>query len=397
MKIQVSVVVLLLGLLSCEAQQTPPAEKKPIASLRTGAERMEAYIPAIKGKNIALLVNQTSIVGNVHLVDTLLSSGIKIKRIFAPEHGFRGSADAGEHIEDGKDAKTGLKVISLYGDKKKPSNEDLKDVEVLVFDIQDVGARFYTFISSLHYLMEACAEKNIDLMVLDRPNPNGWYVDGPLLERKFQSFVGVDAIPVVHGLTVGEYAQMVNGEGWLKDGMRCKLTVISCDNYSHKMRYSLPVKPSPNLPNDLAVYLYPSLCYFEGTDVSVGRGTNYPFQLFGSPNFAVRNFSFVPKSMEGAKNPPHMNKVCFGVDLHRSGYSAPGIQLNHLLYAFKNFSDTSKFFLHNNFFDKLWGTDKVRKMIVEGKSEEYIKLSWQSELQLYKKLRKKYLLYPDFE
>ncbi len=397
MKTQIALAISLFTFFSCQAQPVANNATKGSTQLSTGAERLDVYLPKMQNRNIALLVNQTAIVGGSHLVDTLLASGIQIKKIFAPEHGFRGTADAGEHVADGKDAKTGLKVISLYGDKKKPANEDLKDVEVMLFDIQDVGARFYTFISSLHYLMEVCAEKDIELIVLDRPNPNGWYVDGPVLDKKFQSFVGLDAIPVVHGLTVGEYAKMVNGEGWLKGGIKCKLTVIPCANYNHKMRYSLPVKPSPNLPNDLAVYLYPSLCYFEGTDVSVGRGTNYPFQLYGSPNITVRNFSFVPKSMEGAKNPPQLNKVCFGVDLHRTGNTAPGIQLNHLLNAFKNFSDTSKFFLANGFFDKLWGTDKVRKMLTEGKTESEIKASWQADLTAYKAIRKKYLLYPDFE
>lgn len=387
----------LLGSISCHSQVSAPKTVSPQTKPITGAEQPEYYLPLLKGKRVALLVNQTAQVDTTHLVDALRASEVNIKKIFAPEHGFRGAADAGEHVADGKDSRTGIKVISIYGDKKKPSDEDLKDVDVVVYDIQDVGARFYTFISSLHYMMEACAANNKQLIVLDRPNPNGWYVDGPVLEKKFQSFVGIDPIPVVHGLTVGEYAQMVNGESWLEGGKQCKLTVIPCRNYTHSMRYSLPVKPSPNLPNDVAVYLYPSLCFFEGTNVSVGRGTPYPFQVYGSPMITVRNYSFIPKSVEGAKNPPNLNQVCFGADLHRSGTSAPGIQLQYLMNAYKNFSDTSKFFLPNNFFDKLWGTDSVRKMLLEGKTAQDIKASWQPGLNTYKAIRKKYLLYQDFE
>ncbi|MCW5907256.1 MAG: DUF1343 domain-containing protein [Chitinophagales bacterium] len=361
-----------------------------------GAERMEVLLPLLKGKRVALLVNQTSVVNQTHLVDTLLAQDINIKRIFAPEHGFRGGADAGEHVADGTDKRTGIPVVSLYGSKKKPSVEDLKDVDVVLFDIQDVGARFYTFISSLQYLMEACAETDKLLVVLDRPNPNGWYVDGPVLKREFQSFVGLAPIPVVHGLTVGEYAQMVNGEKWLPNGMRCNLTVVKCLNYDHTKRYSLPVKPSPNLPNDVAIYLYPSICFFEGTDVSVARGTDFPFQAIGSPNSLLKDFSFTPESKPGAKSPPHLGKVCYGLDLRTTDMQKEGIQLSYLIKMLANHKDKATFFLANNFFDKLAGNAELRKQLLADMSEEQIKATWQKDLQAYKEMRKKHLLYPDF-
>ncbi len=374
-----------------------PAAPVVLEQLVCGAERLDVLLPLLGNRKVALLVNQTSMVANSHLVDTLLSLKVNIRKIFAPEHGFRGEADAGEHVKDSIDSKTKIKIISLYGDKKKPSNANLKDIDVVVFDIQDVGARFYTFISSLHYLMEACAEHDKELIVLDRPNPNGWYVDGPVLKKEFQSFVGVDPIPVVHGLTVGEYAQMVNGEKWLKDGTQCRLKVVECNNYTHSTRYKLPVKPSPGLPNEVAIYLYPSLCFFEGTNISVGRGTDYPFQMIGAPEITVRNFSFNPKSIATARNPPHVNKVCFGFDLRRESIARPGINLSYLLKAYSAYPDTSVFFLPTSFFDKLAGTDELKKQIKSGKSEAEIKASWQADLEAYKKLRKKYLLYPDFE
>lgn len=362
-----------------------------------GAERIEEYLPLLKDKRVALLVNQTAVVGTTHLVDTLRSLSVSIQRIFAPEHGFRGGADAGEHLNDSTDARTGIPITSLYGNKNKPSAQDLRNVDVVIFDIQDVGARFYTFISSLHYLMQACAEQNKKLIVLDRPNPNGWYVDGPVLQKEFTSFVGVAPIPVVHGLTVGEYAQMVNGEGWLPNGLSCSLTVITCKDYTHRTRYSLPVKPSPNLPNDAAVYLYPSLCFFEGTDISVARGTDFPFQAYGSPKIKVMNFSFVPKAVPGAKNPPHKDRVCFGWDIRRATTTAGSLNLSYLLNAYKNHSDTASFFLPNNFFDKLAGTAQLRQQVKAGKTEAEIRSTWQAELKAYKAMRKKYLLYEDFE
>ncbi len=395
----ISAFTFLLLMNSCSSQPNHQPTNQPITNhqIITGAERLDILLPLLKDKKVALLVNQTSMVGSTHLVDTLLSYKINIKKIFAPEHGFRGSADAGEHVRDSVDAKTRIKIISLYGDKKKPSAEDLKDVDVMIFDIQDVGVRFYTFISSLHYLMEACAENNKELIVLDRPNPNGWYVDGPVLKKEFQSFVGVDPIPVVHGLTVGEYSQMVNGEKWLPIGEQCSLKVVECLNYNHTISYSLPVKPSPNLPNDAAIYNYPSICYFEGTDISVGRGTDYPFQMIGAPSITVRNFSFHPESKPGAKNPPHLNQVCFGFDLRRVNTSKGEINLSYLLKTYAAFPDTSKYFLPNGFFDKLAGTGELRKQIIAGKTEEEIEASWKAELTEYKAKRKKYLLYKDFE
>lgn len=405
MKIHLLAFIFLWFLLGARACQVSPALQNSntaqAAALRgghivCGAEQIDLLLPLLKEKRIALLVNQTAVVNQTHLVDTLLTQGINIKRIFAPEHGFRGGADAGEHIADGMDKTTGISVVSLYGNKKKPSSDDLKDVDVVLFDIQDVGVRFYTFISSLQYLMEACAENKKPLIVLDRPNPNGWYVDGPVLKKEFQSFVGLAPIPVVHGLTVGEYAQMVNGERWLPNGMQCSLTVIKCLNYDHTKRYSLPVKPSPNLPNDVAIYLYPSICFFEGTDVSVARGTDFPFQAIGSPNSMLKNFSFTPQSKPGAKSPPHLGKVCYGLDLRNTTTQEPGIQLIFLIKMLASYKDKTAFFLPNNFFDKLAGNDELRKQLLAGMSEEQIKTTWQKDLEAYKQIRKKYLLYPDF-
>ena len=360
-----------------------------------GAERMPEYVPLLKGKRVALMVNQTAIVGSVHLVDTLLASGLHIKKILSPEHGFRGDADAGALVKDSVDAKTGLPVISIYGKKKKPTNADLADVDVVVFDIQDVGVRYYTFISSLHYLMEACAENNKELIVLDRPNPNGFYVDGPVLKKESGSFVGVDPIPVVYGLTIGEYAQMVNGEKWLPEGDQCKLMVINCLNYDHSSRFSLPVKPSPNLPNIEAINLYPYLGFFEGTNVSVGRGTTQQFQVIGSPKTKFDGaYEFTPTSMPGAKEPPFMNKLCYGYELK------PKKELSlfhYVLQMYGHYSDKEDFFLKNSFFDKLVGNDEIRKMIIAGKTETEIKSSYQKELEEFKLKRKRYSLYKDFE
>ena len=341
------------------------------------------------------MVNQTALVGETFLVDTLMAKGIDIKKIFAPEHGFRGKADAGEKVNDSVDSKTGLAVISVYGKKKKPSTSDLANVDVVVFDIQDVGARFYTFISSLHYLMEACAENNKELIVLDRPNPNGWYVEGPVLKKEFQSFVGVDPVPVVYGLTIGEYAKMVNGEKWLTGGAQCKLQVITCEHYEHKDRFSLPVKPSPNLPNAAAIELYPYLCFFEGTNISVGRGTDLPFQVVGSPKTKFDGaYEFTPQSKPGAKEPPFLNQKCYGFALKPTNKKSC---FHDVLLMYKLYTDKDDFFLKNNFFDKLAGNDEIRKMIIAGKTEEEIKESYSKELEAFKLKRKKYLLYKDFE
>ena len=360
-----------------------------------GAERMDQFLPILHRKRVAVMVNQTAIVGNTYLIDTLLAKGINIKKIFAPEHGFRGSADAGEKLNDSIDLKTGIRIISVYGKKKRPTAEDLADVDIVVFDIQDVGARFYTFISSLHYLMEACAENNKELIVLDRPNPNGWYVDGPVLKKEFQSFVGVDAIPVVYGLTIGEYAQMVNGEKWLNTKTPCKLRIVGCLNYDHSYHFALPVKPSPNLPNQDAIELYPYLCFFEGAKVSVGRGTAMPFQVIGSPKTGFDGaYEFTPQSMPGAKEPPFLNQTCFGFKLKPKTEKTC---FHLVLEMYKLYSDKPDFFLKNNFFDKLAGTDEIRKMIIAGKTEEEIKNYYKKDLDAFKLIRKKYLLYKDFE
>ncbi len=365
-----------------------------------GAERIDQYLSLLKGKSVGLVVNQTSVIGSTHLLDTLLSLGIDVELVFAPEHGFRGTADAGEHVSNGVDPKTKTAIVSLYGDNKKPKPGQLKDLDMLVFDIQDVGVRFYTYISTLQYVMEACAENNKPLVILDRPNPNGHYVDGPVLDTQYRSFVGMQPIPVVHGMTIGEYAKMLNGEKWLDNEEQCTLTVIPCLNYDHKTFYALPVKPSPNLPNMTAIYLYPSLCFFEGTNnVSLGRGTEKPFQIYGSDLFPDNlPYSFTPKSMDGAKNPPLLDKQCFGYDLSNIPLDTLRKQkftLKYLLNAYKLSSDKSKFF--NSFFIKLSGKGSLRVQTEKGISEKSIKLSWKVQLAQFKEIRKKYLLYKDFE
>lgn len=365
-----------------------------------GAERIDQYLSLLKGKSVGLVVNQTSVIGSTHLLDTLLSLGIDVELVFAPEHGFRGTADAGEHVSNGVDPKTKTAIVSLYGDNKKPKPGQLKDLDMLVFDIQDVGVRFYTYISTLQYVMEACAENNKPLVILDRPNPNGHYVDGPVLDTQYRSFVGMQPIPVVHGMTIGEYAKMLNGEKWLDNEEQCTLTVIPCLNYDHKTFYALPVKPSPNLPNMTAIYLYPSLCFFEGTNnVSLGRGTEKPFQIYGSDLFPDNlPYSFTPKSMDGAKNPPLLDKQCFGYDLSNIPLDTLRKQkftLKYLLNAYKLSSDRSKFF--NSFFIKLSGKGSLRVQTEKGLSEKAIKLSWKVQLAQFKEIRKKYLLYKDFE
>jgi len=362
------------------------------------AENVAEYYDMLKSKKVAMVVNQTSKIDNKHLVDSLLELKVDIKRIFAPEHGFRGDADAGEVIKDGVDVKTGLPVVSLYGKKKKPSKDDLAGIEVIVFDIQDVGARFYTYISSLHYVMEACAENNIKLIVLDRPNPNAHYVDGPILEKEFSSFVGMHPVPVVYGMTIGEYAQMINGEGWLSEGAKTDLTVIHNRNYTHDSFYELPIKPSPNLPNIQSILLYPSLCFFEGTNMSIGRGTHNQFQVIGHPKYNGGAFMFTPTSMAGAKYPKHENKECQGINLQnltKSGlFDQKRLDLSYLIEAHKNLSSQGvEFFLDNNFFEKLAGTDDLRKQIKQGWTEGKIRDTWTEGLAEFKEVRKKYLIY----
>lgn len=355
--------------------------------LRLGSERTESYLPLLQEKRVGVIGNQSSLIGNTHLVDSLLSLEIEVVKVYSPEHGFRGMADAGAKVADAKDPKTGLPIVSLYGKNKKPNQQQLGGVEVLLFDIQDVGARFYTYISTLHYVMEAAAENNIPLIVLDRPNPNGHYVDGPLLDTAFRSFVGMHPIPIVHGMTIGEYAQMINGEEWIT--APCELIVMTMESYHRKVPYDLPVKPSPNLPNVRAVNLYPSLCLFEGTTVSVGRGTATPFQHFGAP-YLKSNYSFTPRSGVGSKYPKHENVQCFGLNL-RQANTLSAVNLEWLLTAYQQCSDKEAFF--NNFFDKLAGTDKLRKQIIAGKTAEEIKEGWVRGLIEFSEMRKPYLLY----
>ena len=373
------------------------SEEKTIDKPRTilpGADRPEEYLSLLEGKKIGLVVNQTSILttkDNIHLVDFLMMEGIDVVKVFVPEHGFRGDADAGEAVNNEVDKRTGLPLESLYGNNKKPSAAALKDIDLIIYDLQDVGLRFYTYISTMHYVMESAAENKVPMLILDRPNPNGEYTDGPVLKKGFESFVGVHQIPVVHGLTVAELAQMINGEGWLKNKVTADISIVKVDNWTKEMPYNLPVKPSPNLPNDLSIRLYPSLCFFEGTDISVGRGTYFPFQVYGYPDKKYGDFSFEPVSIEGmSKTPPHQNKICYGKDLRNEPLTHQ-FTLEYLIDAYQISGKKEKFF--NNFFDKLAGTDQLRKDILAGKSAEEIKASWQSDLQKFKEQSNPYLLY----
>ncbi|WP_338811952.1 DUF1343 domain-containing protein [Bernardetia sp. Wsw4-3y2] len=383
-----------------------------ISQIIIGAAQTEKYFNLIKNKRVGMIVNHTSVLysetDSLHLVDFLLESDINIQTIFAPEHGFRGTASAGETIKNGKDTKTGIDIISLYGKNKKPSKQQLENIDVLIFDIQDVGARFYTYISTMHYCMEAAAEYKKQIIILDRPNPNGFYVDGSIRESKYKSFVGMHPIPIVHGLTIGELAQMIEGEKWLENEAKAKvqlgenLTIISCQNYSHKDKYNLPIAPSPNLPTQNSILLYPSLCLFEGTTMSVGRGTDFPFEAVGHPNFPKQNstISFTPKPNEGAKYPPLENKLCYGIK-----YQTQKLENNFSLKPIIEFYQTMKdkelankkdiFF--NSYFNTLAGNDKLQVQIKEGLTEKEIKATWQKDLENYKIMRKKYLLYEDFE
>jgi len=352
------------------------------------AERTNLYLHHLENKKVGVVGNQTSMIANTHLVDSLLSLGIDIVKVFSPEHGFRGKADAGAIIEDGIDSKTRIPIISLYGKNKKPKDEQLQGIDILVFDIQDVGVRFYTYISTLHYIMESATESNIKVIVLDRPNPNGHYVDGPILDTAFQSFVGMHPIPIAHAMTIGEYAKMINGENWITT--KCELIVIEMENYTHNTNYDLPIKPSPNLPNARSVNLYPSLCLFEGTNISIGRGTDYPFQHFGAP-YMKSNYSFMPKSGEGSKYPKHEDIMCFGTDLRFQEDYLTAINLNWIIETYKQCSEKEEFF--NDFFNTLAGTDKLKKQIIAGMTVREIKASWQEGLEEFKRIRRKYLIY----
>ncbi len=392
--------VLFSVLLMCYCNSLKAQSKKEsidVASIsrmkliKTGADNYTDYLPLLAGKKIGIVTNPTGILSNkTHLVDFLLDQKVALEKIFAPEHGFRGTADAGEHIVDGKDSQTGLPIISLYGENKKPKPEQLTNIDIVIFDIQDVGARFYTYISSLHYIMEACAEQKIEVIVLDRPNPNGNIIDGPTLEIKNTSFVGMHPIPLLHGMTIGEYAKMINGEKWLLNGIQCNLTVIPCLNYKREMTYSLPVKPSPNLPNDQSINLYASLCLFEGTNVSVGRGTGKQFQIYGSPFLPKSKFKFTPKPNFGAKDPVFKNQLCFGEDLSNIP-KVKQLELKWLLKAFNKTKDKSSFF--TTFFIKLTGTQKLQEQIEANLSEAEIRKSWLKGLNDFKEMRKKYLIY----
>jgi len=374
-----------------------PRGRKPAAEVLVGAARTDAYLPLLKNKRVAVLVNQTSEVNGKLLPDLLLENNVKLVTIFSPEHGFRGNADAGAHVKNDKDPQTGLPVISLYGNNKKPTAEQLSNIDVVIFDLQDVGARFYTYISSLEYLMEACTEHKKQLIVLDRPNPLGNIVDGPVLKKENRSFVGMQAIPVVHGMTVGEYAQMLKGEKWIK-AATLDLKVITCDNYNHQTLYRLPVAPSPNLKNMAAIYLYPSLCFFEGTAVSLGRGTDKPFQQYGHPQLKGFSYSFTPASVTGATSPPLKDKKCFGELVASDANTAyrlteNKLQLKWLIKAYNAFPDKNNFF--NNYFIKLAGTNTLQEQIKKGMSEEQIRASWQPGLDQFKNIRAKYLLYEE--
>ncbi|MBN2668894.1 MAG: DUF1343 domain-containing protein [Bacteroidales bacterium] len=388
-----SIFLILTAVLFFSSVQAVEFEKVTVA-----AERMDQYLPKLNGKKVAIIANHTALVGKTHLVDTLLSRGVGIVKIFAPEHGFRGLEDAGASVENQTDTKTGLPIISLYGNNKKPSQDQLKDIDVVVFDIQDVGVRFFTYISTMHLAMEACAENNVKFMVLDRPNPNGYFVDGPILQPEFKSFIGMHPIPIVHGLTVGELALMINGEHWLKDNSVCDLEVITCENYTHKTMYELPVKPSPNLPNMTAVLYYPTVGLLEGTSMSVGRGTEKPFQYVGHPELSDGYIEFTPKSMLGAKHPKWENQQCKGYDVNDNGIdyivAKKGIGIACLLKAYANVPKDDFF---KSSFNKLAGNKEFQMQIEFLEHEDKIRESWAKGLEAYKSLRKKYLLYEDFE
>jgi uncharacterized protein YbbC (DUF1343 family) len=378
------------------------AKGLPQEKISVGAEQIAAYLPMLKNKRVGVVANPTSRVGTIHLIDTLLSLGVKISVVFAPEHGFRGDAENGAHIHNDVDPKTGLKIISLYGKHVKPTAEDLQLTDLVLFDIQDVGTRFYTYLSTLHFVMEACADFNKSLIILDRPNPNGFYVDGPILEPQFQSMVGIHPIPIVHGMTLGELGQMINAEGWLKDSLKpkrkpCKLTVIPCENYTHNRSYTLPTPPSPNLPTQNAIYLYPTLCLLEGTTVSMGRGTDKPFECFGAPWLQQGSFTFVPRAIPGkSMTPPYLGDTCHGVLLsnfaHEFIISYKHLYIEWLLMLYQECPDKSKFF--NPFFDKLSGGSTLKQQIIQGKTPAEIRATWQAGLDAFLQKRKPYLLYP---
>ncbi len=386
----------ILGLLLSFAFSIASCNARSDEVIVPGAERIDLYMDMLAGKKAGVVANHTSLVRDIHLVDLLISRGVRIEKIYSPEHGFRGAEDAGTEIEGGVDKKTGIHIVSLYGKRRKPTAGDLEEIDVMIFDLQDVGVRFYTYISTMHYVMEACAENNIPVIVLDRPNPNGNYIDGPVLKPEHKSFVGMHPVPVVYGMTIGEYAGMINGEKWLNNDQQCDLKVIKCKNYSHSSVYYPPVKPSPNLPNYISVRLYPSLCFFEGTVISVGRGTDFPFQVFGHPDLQSGDFYFTPESKPGAAITPKLKgEKCRGSDLR--DFENPElineIELEYLLLAYQNYPDKDEFF--NSYFNSLSGNEELKNQIVEGKTAEQIRSSWEGDIQEFKKIREKYLLYEE--
>ena len=403
-EIYIQLILIFSICIHCDSGPTPangqtssaPELEQLTTKLQVGAERLKLYLPMLANKKVGMLVNQSSMIQKTHLADSLLALGVDLVKVFAPEHGFRGKADAGEKVKDGFDGKTGLPIISLYGKNKKPSAEQLSGLDLLLFDLQDVGVRFYTYTSSLHYLMEACAEQGLPVIILDRPNPNIRYVAGNIHSLEKKSFVGMHPVPIMHGMTIGEYGQMINGQGWLKDGIKCELTVIPCSNYNRETTYELPIPPSPNLPNLRSVLLYPSLCLFEGTVVSVGRGTKTPFQLFGHPDLPAQGFSFTPMPSHGAKHPKLEGKICNGTnlgDLPLFENGIGGLDLSFLIATYAAFPDKENFFLKNGFFETLCGDGDLRKMIEAGKTVGEIEESWEQGIEAFKDLRKKYLVY----
>jgi uncharacterized protein YbbC (DUF1343 family) len=405
MKFKITILLLASVLFFEIPAMAQGGKKNTKKEIQTGAEQTEKYVPYLKGKRVAILANQTSIINKTHLVDSLQSRGVNIVKVFGPEHGFRGNASAGVHITDEVDSKTGIKIISLYGKKNKPTPEDLADVDVMIYDLQDVGVRFYTNINALSRLMEACVQSDKELVILDRPNPNGYVIDGPILDMKHKSGIGMFLLPMAHGLTVGEFAQMANGEGWLTDKVKCKLKIIPVANYNHDMPYTLPVAPSPNLNTQQAIMLYPSTCPFEGTYLNHGRGTYFPFTVLGSPQLkGIYEFSYTPTGIKGmAETPLHMNQVCYGLDLRNYDIeklrASKKINIQWMMELYRNHPDKAKFFDSSlsremGTIERLIGVDLFRKQIVEGVSEEEIRKSWEPGLSQYKEMRKKYLLYP---
>ena len=404
-----TIIIISLLCICCAGQGSEKAKKSTLKtvvsapekkySIRVGAERTAEYLPLLKGKRIGIVANHTSLINQTHLVDSLIDLNVNIVRVFSPEHGFRGNADAGERVKSNIDKKTGIPIVSLYGKNKKPTAKQIEDLDLIIFDIQDVGVRFYTYISTMSYVMEACAENKKQVLILDRPNPNGHFVDGPILNKKHQSFVGLHPVPIAHGMTIGEYAKMVNGQGWLANGTSCNLTVIKMENYDHNTFYTLPIKPSPNLPNMSSIYLYPSLCLFEGTPISIGRGTSTPFQVIGHPLLKSAAYSFTPQSMSGAKSPRLEGVECKGYNL--SNFEATytkdqgRINLSWLIDIYNKHPEKEGFFA--KMFLLLSGTDQLKEQLEKGVAEEEIYRSWQKGLSEFKVIRKQYLLYKDFE